>query len=250
MSLQREEARRYEILVRMVDEDGRVVPPQAFLPAAERYNLMASVDRWVIANALARVRQLPIARGDQRACCVLNVSGHSLHDPRFPEFIAAELRSSGVAPGHVAFEISESAAVANVAQTREFATELRRIGCRFGLDDFGSGLSSFAYLKNLPVDYLKIDGNFVRDLINDPIDYAVVESINQLGHVMGIETIAEYVETEAVLARLTAMGVDYAQGYAIGQPQPFAEGVTLSGHAESVLLQHTFGSAPARLIRG
>jgi diguanylate cyclase (GGDEF)-like protein/PAS domain S-box-containing protein len=216
---------RYEVLVRMVDEDGHLIPPQAFIPAAERYNLMASVDRWVVAEALRRWRELPVDWTDSRSRCLINLSAHSLSDPTFLEFLTQELRHSGIAPAHLAFEVSENTAVAHMSQTREFVLGLRNIGCRFGLDDFGVGLSSFAYLKNLAVDYVKIDGNFVRDLTNDPIDHAVVESINQLGHVMGIETIAEYVESEAVLKSLIAMGVDYAQGHAIGQPLPLAEGL-------------------------
>ncbi|BAU49033.1 diguanylate cyclase [Sulfurifustis variabilis] len=213
---------RYEILVRLVDEGGGLVPPMAFIPAAERYNLMAAVDRWVIGTTLARMRQRD-AQGAEPFDCAVNVSGRSLCEPGFLEFVRGEIGSSGIAPSRLSFELTETAAVANFAQAKQFMTELRQLGCRFALDDFGSGLSSFAYLKNLPVDFLKIDGSFVRDMGNDPIDSALVESINQLGHVMGIETIAEYVEHPGVLERLRAMGVDFAQGNVICRPVPLDE---------------------------
>jgi diguanylate cyclase (GGDEF)-like protein/PAS domain S-box-containing protein len=213
---------RYEILVRLVDEGGALVPPMAFIPAAERYNLMATVDRWVIATTLARMRAMDL-QGVERFDCAVNVSGRSLGAPGFLEFVRAEIETSGVAPFRLSFELTETAAVANFAQAKQFMTELKQMGCRFALDDFGSGLSSFAYLKNLPVDYLKIDGSFVRDMGSDPIDCALVESINQLGHMMGIETIAEYVEQPAVLERLRLMGVDHAQGNAISRPAPLEE---------------------------
>lgn len=213
---------RYEILVRLLDERGGLVPPMAFIPAAERYNLMAAVDRWVIATTLSRMREIDAQNGAPFDCAV-NVSGRSLGEPGFLEFVRAEIGASGIAASRLSFELTETAAVANFAQAKQFMTELRHMGCRFALDDFGSGLSSFAYLKNLPVDYLKIDGSFVRDMGSDPIDCALVESINQFGHVMGVETIAEYVEHPAVLERLRAMGVDHAQGNAISRPAPIEE---------------------------
>lgn len=209
---------RHEILVHMLDEDGQVVPPMAFIPAAERYNLMPSVDRWVLRATLSWMRR--VSRFAAPMACSVNLSGRSLCDHRFHEFVMSEIRDSGVDPAHIVFEITETAAVANFAQAQQFIAALKRLGCRFALDDFGSGLSSFAYLKHLPVDYLKIDGNFVRDMAGDPVDYAMVEAINHLGHVMGIRTIAEYVESEAVLEKLRALGVDYAQGFAISHPLP------------------------------
>jgi len=209
---------RHEILVHMLDEDGQVVPPMAFIPAAERYNLMPSVDRWVLSATLSWMRR--ISRIASSMACSVNLSGRSLCDHRFHQFVMSEIRESGVDPSHIVFEITETAAVANFAQAQQFITALKRLGCHFALDDFGSGLSSFAYLKHLPVDYLKIDGNFVRDMAADPVDYAMVEAINHLGHVMGIRTIAEYVESEVVLEKLRALGVDYAQGFAISHPLP------------------------------
>lgn len=206
----------HEILVRLVDERGQVVPPMAFIPAAERYNLMPAVDRWVVSATLAWLRQIPSS--DTPPVCSINLSGRSLGDSRFLDFVLAEVGQAGIDPGQVSFEITETAAVANFAQAQQFVGALRRIGCRFALDDFGSGLSSFAYLKHLPVDYLKIDGHFVRDMGADPINLAMVEAINHLGHVMGIQTIAEYVESREVLEKLRALGVDYAQGFAIQRP--------------------------------
>ncbi|WP_155989812.1 EAL domain-containing protein [Thermithiobacillus tepidarius DSM 3134] len=213
---------RYEILVRMLDEQGKVVPPMAFIPAAERYNVMPAVDRWVIRHALAALRALSESHAAGVAFAI-NVSGRSLCDDQFLDFVLDQLDAMGALAGRVCFEITETAAIANFAQAQRFITTLKARGCRFALDDFGSGLSSFAYLKNLPVDYLKIDGGFVRDLADDPIDYAMVESINQLGHVMGIQTIAECVENDRILAKLKQLGVDYGQGYGLQRPQPLEE---------------------------
>ena len=211
----------HEILVYMVDQLGQTVPPMAFIPAAERYNLMPAVDRWVVTHTLEWLQQAK--RVAAPCACSINLSGRSLCESRFLEFVIAEIGRSGVDPINIAFEITETAAVANFAQAQHFIVALRRMGCRFALDDFGSGLSSFAYLKHLPVDFLKIDGNFVRDMATDQIDHAMVEAINQLGHVMGIQTIAEYVETPEVLEKLKMVGVDYAQGFAIGYPVPIEE---------------------------
>jgi EAL domain-containing protein (putative c-di-GMP-specific phosphodiesterase class I) len=197
----------------MVDESGQLAPPMSFIPAAERYNLMPVVDRWVVTEALAWMRDQ--GRHGRRPDCAINLSGRSLGDDQFQEFVNREIRASGVDPARVTFEITETAAIANFTRAQQFITALKRLGCRIALDDFGSGLSSFAYLKHLPVDYLKIDGEFVRDMASDPIDHAMVSAINQLGHVMGIKTIAEYVESEAVLVCLREVGVDYAQGFAI-----------------------------------
>ena len=212
--------RRYEILVRMVDEDDRLVPPMAFIPAAERYNLMPAVDRWVIRECLQAVSRAPACTS---VACAINVSGRSLCDERFQAYVLEEIHRASLPAEQVCFEITETAAIANFTQAKRFMTELRALGCTFALDDFGSGLSSFGYLKNLPVDFLKIDGSFVRDIGEDPIDLAMVESINQLGHVMGIRTIAEYVETDAILAHLRRLRVDFAQGFAIGRPRPLEE---------------------------
>jgi diguanylate cyclase (GGDEF)-like protein/PAS domain S-box-containing protein len=206
----------YEILLRKQDAEDKLILPNAFLPAAERYNLMPAIDRWVIRHTL---RALAGQGPKTPHTCALNLSGQSLCDDRFLDFVTDEISQAGVVPARICFEITETAAIANLSRAMRFISTLKGMGCRFALDDFGSGLSSFAYLKNLPVDYLKIDGGFVRGMTRDPIDHAMVESINQIGHVMRIQTIAESVESEDVLAALKKLGVDYAQGYAIRQPE-------------------------------
>ena len=209
----------YELLLRMLGEDGELIAPMAFIPAAERYGLMPLLDRWVIRHALAShaPRHPP---GAPAGTCAINLSGTSIGDESFLPFVLQQFAESGVPPSEICFEITETAAIANLGQASALIRELKAIGCKFSLDDFGSGMSSFTYLKHLPVDYLKIDGSFVKDMIDDPIDRAMVESINHIGHVMGLHTIAEFVESPAIMVALREIGVDYAQGYAIGRPQP------------------------------
>jgi diguanylate cyclase (GGDEF)-like protein len=207
----------YEVLLRMVDESGKVVPPMAFIPAAERYNMMPAIDRWVIRTVLNHLATHGTSLG---STCSINLSGQSLGDDQMLDFIVAQLDSSGVAPECICFEITETAAIANLTRATRFMQVLKGMGCRFSLDDFGSGMSSFGYLKHLRVDYLKIDGSFVRDMVEDEVDHAMVEAINRIGHVMGIRTIAEFVENDAILDKLRAMGVDFAQGYGIHKPEP------------------------------
>lgn len=205
-----------EILIRLLDENNQMVPPDSFIPAAERYNLMRSIDRWVVANAFNWL----VANPERDIVCAINLSGQSVGDDQFLHYLFNQFKGTGVAPGKICFEITETAAIANILKASEFITELKAIGCRFSLDDFGSGLSSFSYLKNLPVDYLKIDGIFVKDMERAPIDCAMVEAINSIGHIMGIKTIAEYVENDAILEKIKAIGVDYAQGFGIAKPTP------------------------------
>jgi diguanylate cyclase (GGDEF)-like protein/PAS domain S-box-containing protein len=220
----------HEILVRLIDQRGELVPPMAFIPAAERYNVMAAVDRWVIQEVLRL-----LSRSDMpRYAFAINISGRSLADDHFLDFVLAEVARFG-APERLCFEITETAAVTNFSQAHAFISALKSRGCRFALDDFGSGISSFAYLKSLPVDFLKIDGGFVRDMAQDPIDFAMVESINQVGHVMGVRTIAEYVESEAVLSKLRSLNVDFAQGFAIAAPIPIEQ---LFDTSRAALPQH------------
>lgn len=210
---------RYEILIRMIDENGELVLPAAFIPAAERYHLMSDIDRWVVRTAITALQDW----NTEEVVFAINISGTSLGDTGFLEFILMWIARSGVAARRLCFEITETAAVANFYQAREFIATLRDIGCGFALDDFGSGLSSFAYLKNLPVDYLKIDGNFVRNIAENPVDYALVKCIQEMGAVMGIKTVAESVDDPAILPKLRTLGIDYAQGYIVGRPMPLKE---------------------------
>jgi len=211
-----------ELLIRMLDEKGEIVPPMAFIPAAERYGLMPSIDRWVIRNALAIIaREQADLRGEALDVYAINLSGASIGDDRFLEFVREQFTRFGVRYQSICFEITETAAIARLDKAAHFIQELRSLGCRFSLDDFGAGMSSFAYLKHLPVDYLKIDGGFVKDMADDPIDRAMVEAINNVGHVMGKQTIAEFVDGERIIAALRQIGVDYAQGYGVAKPRPF-----------------------------
>ena len=208
----------YELLLRSVNTDGKIELPTNFIPAAERYGMMAAVDRWVIRAAF--VRYMELFDESENIQISLNLSGNSLMDPGLLNYVHMMIHESGMPPHLVCFEITETAAVSNLDQARKFILDLKQIGCRFALDDFGSGLSSFTYLKNLPVDYLKIDGSFVHDMANDPINVAMVAAINEVGHIMGIKTIAECAETDAVIEQLRKLGVDYAQGYATSRPMP------------------------------
>jgi len=212
----------YEILVRLND-DGRLVSPGAFIPAAERYGLMPQIDEWVFNNTMSWLSDLFHKHGKIEGVFCINLSGASLSDARFREYIFERLARARMPTGAICMEVTESSAVANLSNVVEFIQRVKQLGCSFALDDFGSGLSSFAYLKTLPVDYLKIDGSFVKDIERDEIDLAMVQAINTIGHTMGLKTIAEFVETEGILQRLIDLGVDYAQGYHIGKPQPLDE---------------------------
>jgi len=209
-----------EIFIRMLDEEGGLASPGAFIPAAERYHLIPSIDRWVVHAAFAALASGTFAGEECPTCFAINLSGQSIGEASFLDYVLAELADAGIAPERLCFEITETAAVANLARATRFIAVLKGLGCRFVLDDFGSGLSSFAYLKNLRVDFLKIDGEFVRGMVGDSVQRALVESIHQIGHVMGIQTIAESVENQATLAALRTIGVDYAQGYEIAAPEP------------------------------
>jgi diguanylate cyclase (GGDEF)-like protein len=214
--------RFYEILVRVQDED--LVLPAAFIPAAERYHLMPSIDRWVISTVFAMLEKSQTRSAKQGTAVgtrfAINLSGQSLGDDTFLEFVMQQFAQHRINPATICFEITETAAVANLARARDFIARFKGMGCQFALDDFGSGLSSFGYLKSLSVDYLKIAGDFIEGMIEDAVDLAMVDAINQIGHVMGITTIAESVEKAPILNKLREMGVDYAQGRGIDTPKP------------------------------
>lgn len=216
------EGEHCEILVRLAD-NGELIGPGRFIPAAERFGLMPQLDRWVVRQALAVIAsRIALDQLPHRRTYAINLSGPAVCDESFLPFLRAAFAATGVPPQLICFEITETSAVANLERAAAFIAALRGIGCKFALDDFGAGMSSFHYLKRLPVDFLKIDGGFVKGMLRDSTDRAVVETINHLGHVTGIRTVAEFVETADVLAALEAIGVDYAQGYFMGIPMPFA----------------------------
>ncbi|HYB32454.1 MAG TPA: EAL domain-containing protein [Steroidobacteraceae bacterium] len=208
----------YELLLRLKDETGRIVAPNDFIAAAERYGITPAIDRWVIENAFRWL----VSEADEREKllqCSINLSGQSLGDDKFLPFVIDQFHKSGLDASKICFEITETAAVASFSQANRFIQALKELGCKFALDDFGTGLSSFGYLKHFPVDFLKIDGSFVREILRDPIDREMVRSINEIGHLTGKQTIAEFAENAEIIQMLTSLGVDYAQGYGVGQPQ-------------------------------
>ena len=210
-----------EVLVRLRDETGEELPPSEFMRAAERYRLMGLVDRWVVQTTLAALGRgaLPVPAGRSVA---INISGQTLDDVQFLEFVVECLDSTGVLPGQVCFEISESAVLANLEHARRFVGVLHGMGCQFALDDFGSGVGSFSSLKNLPLDYLKIDGSFTRNLARDSVNQAMVTAMIKLARTLNFKVIAEQLEDTAALDAARRMGVDYLQGYAVGRPQPLS----------------------------
>jgi len=212
------EGAHFELLLRLRDEQGTLVPPGAFVPAAERFHLMPQLDRWVLQTALANFDRLH-PQGAVGLCSI-NLSGNTLEDEQFPGFVMEQLERHGVAPERICFEITETAAVGNMARVVHFIQRLRARGCRFALDDFGVGMSSFGYLKNLPVDYIKIDGSFIREIETDAMSYSIVRAVTDIGHQVGVEVVAEFVGNERTVELLRGLGVDYAQGYAIHVPVP------------------------------
>jgi EAL domain-containing protein (putative c-di-GMP-specific phosphodiesterase class I) len=213
-----ESGAHYELLLRLKDETGRIVSPNDFIAAAERYGITPAIDRWVIENAFRWL----VSEADEREkllMCSINLSGQSLGDDKFLPFVIDQFHRSGLDAKKICFEITETAAVASFSQANRFIQALKELGCKFALDDFGTGLSSFGYLKHFPVDFLKIDGSFVREILRDPIDREMVRSINEIGHLTGKQTIAEFAENAEIIQMLTSLGVDYAQGYGVAQPQ-------------------------------
>ena len=219
MPLQKEEdGAHYEILLRMRDESGNIIAPGLFMEAAERYNITPSIDRWVITNAFRWL----VSEADERErliMCSINLSGQSLGDDKFLPFVIDQFQMSGLDATKICFEITETAAIASYSQANRFINALKELGCKFALDDFGTGLSSFGYLKHFPVDFLKIDGSFVKEILHDPIDREMVRSINEIGHLTGKKTIAEFAENQEIITMLKGMGIDYAQGYGVSEPK-------------------------------
>ncbi|HUX30062.1 MAG TPA: EAL domain-containing protein [Thiobacillus sp.] len=208
-----------ELLLRMIDDDGSEILPMAFIPAAERYSIMPALDSWVIGETLRVCQRYLTAKREQHCLFAVNLSGASLKDPEFRRMLLVRLQENPTLGPHLCFEITETAAIGNLAIVNEFIDAMRGFGCSFALDDFGSGLSSFTYLKNLKVDFLKIDGAFVRDITTNPVDRSMVEAIHRIGHQMGLKTVAEYVESEQTLAVLREIRVDYVQGNWVRCPE-------------------------------
>ncbi|HEV2611808.1 MAG TPA: EAL domain-containing protein, partial [Noviherbaspirillum sp.] len=231
------EAEHFEVLIRMINEKGDLIFPGTFLPAAERFDVMLSIDRWVIQTVCEWLKNTRrnfgqvyrmLASGLEQnhesrtvdSYYSVNLSGATLNDVATGDFILQMFDRYKVDPRLICFEITETVAISNLDAASMLIRSMKKLGCKFALDDFGSGFSSFAYLKMLPVDYLKIDGMFVRDITANGINHALVRAINDVGHVMGMETIAEFVENDAILEIIRDLGVDYAQGHAVGSLKP------------------------------
>jgi diguanylate cyclase (GGDEF)-like protein len=216
----------FELLLRMIGEDGQTIGPDSFLSAANRYQFMPVIDRWVIEHAIAQLRPHAELLKGRPVTFAINFSGQSLNDAEFGDFVISRIQSSGLDPGVFCFELTENATIANISRAEELLGRLRDLGCGVALDDFGTGLSSLAYLRQLPVTMLKIDGSFVRDILKDPRSESLVRAIAQLARSMSLATVAEYVETDEIRARISMLGVDYGQGFAIGRPEPFTDLLT------------------------
>ena len=226
----------YEVLLRLRDKTGAIVSPAAFMPAAERYSLMPQIDRWVIqtlfTSRASHCQQVWLANEERpymgSHLYSINLSGASIDDDEFIQFLKAQFLQYQIPPALICFEITETAAIANLPKAVQFISELRQLGCQFALDDFGSGMSSFAYLKTLPIDYLKIDGCFIQNIVDNKIDLAMVTAIHQIAQVMNIRTVAEFVENDDILTTLKRLGIDYAQGYSIAKPAPLLASTAVS----------------------
>lgn len=220
-----------ELLLRLRDENGGVISPNHFMPAAERYGLMPLIDRWVVRNAFELIAaHLKCEGSESIQTCAINLSGVTFGDDDFVDYVSSQFTRYAVPPELICFEITESSAIANMTAAKRFIMALKRLGCRFSLDDFGTGMSSIAYLKHLPVDYIKIDGSFVREMLTSKIDCAMVEAIANIGKILGKDVIAEFVESTDIIEALQKIGVDHAQGYAIGRPKPFEKAALVDEH--------------------
>ena len=234
------QSQHIEILLRLIDEDGKLVMPGSFLPAAERYNIMPAIDRWVVKTVFARYQDLLTQMGAPLICAI-NLSGTTLNSDGILEFIRDQSERHQLPPGAICFEITETAAINNMRHATQFMRDLKVMGFSFALDDFGVGTSSLAYLKTLPVDYLKIDGSFVRNIVTDPIDRAMADTINRVGHIMGLKTVGEYAESAEVVNELRSLGVDFAQGYSVQRPQALPAPLPFTNEAAQPL-QATAGA--------
>ncbi|MEP6548826.1 MAG: EAL domain-containing protein [Gammaproteobacteria bacterium] len=214
---------RFELLIRMLGDRGEIIPPGKFLSAAERYQLMPTIDRWVVHRSCRLLGEHSASVGEDIARFAINLSGQSLQDDTFLQYVIDEIKASSLPPGVLCFELTETATIGNLAKAQNFMRHLQDLGCQFALDDFGTGVSSLAYLKDLSVNYLKIDGSFVRDAIVNARSESMIKAIAQLAKVMCMETIAEYVETDMLRARMADLGVDYGQGFAMGKAQPLED---------------------------
>ena len=214
---------RFELLIRMLGDRGEIIPPGKFLSSAERYQLMPTVDRWVVRRACELLGEHSSTVGEDGARFAINLSGQSLQDDSFLGYVIEQIKSANVPPAVLCFELTETATIGNLAKAQDFMRTLQDLGCQFALDDFGTGVSSLAYLKDLSVNYLKIDGSFVRDAISNARSESMIKAIAQLAKVMCMETIAEYVETDALRVRMADLGVDYGQGFAMGKAQPLED---------------------------
>ena len=222
--LQKKDAPEYhELLLRLVDVEGKIVAPSQFITAAERYRMMPVIDLWVVGAALNSIGTFATPADEISAAFTINLSGQSFGNAELKTLILEQLDQLQIPPRKVMFEITETAAISNLSQALEFMTALRQRGCRFILDDFGSGLSSFRYLKSLDIEFLKIDGELVREIARDPIQREMVAAIHRIGESMGIQTIGEWVENSEIEETLIEIGVDYAQGWGVGRPEPFVE---------------------------
>jgi EAL domain-containing protein (putative c-di-GMP-specific phosphodiesterase class I) len=213
----------YEMLLRMLDPEGNTIGPDRFLSAALRYQMMPTIDRWVISSVIELLRPRRELLVNAPVCFTINFSGQSLHDEEFADYVIRSIETSRINPAVFCFELTESAAVASINDAEALMQRLRKLGCGVALDDFGTGLSSLSYLRSMPVSMLKIDGSFVRDILRDERAESMVRAIAQLAHAMNITTVAEYVETEEIRTRVRSLGVDYGQGFAIARPVPVGE---------------------------
>jgi EAL domain-containing protein (putative c-di-GMP-specific phosphodiesterase class I) len=210
------EVSHYETLLRMIDESGELLSPVQFIPVAERMGLIHHIDLWVVSHAIDYIASLP--KTQENICFTINLSSHALQGDYLLPIVKKKLESTWISPSRLTFEITETAAVSNFNKTREMVSKIRALGCRFALDDFGAGFSSFNYIKNFPVDYLKIDGQFINNLAVDEADQVLVKSMIEVAHSLGKKAIAEYVSNVEILRVLKALGVDYVQGYLLGKP--------------------------------